>query len=79
MPDQNCRELLAQLSDYIDGELDPMLCRALEQHVDGCIDCRTVVKTLAQTVALYQSLPQADLVPDTATRLCAVLGLDAQA
>ena len=51
---QNCKQLLGNLSDYIDGELQEELCAELEQHMEGCEDCRIVVDTLKKTVELYK-------------------------
>ena len=77
MPDRDCRTLLSQLSDYIDGDLDPARGREIEQHVDGCSNCRAVVETLKETVAIYHVLPRSELSPDAAERLCNALGLSA--
>jgi anti-sigma factor RsiW len=49
-----CEHLLGILSEYIDGELQAELCTALEQHMQGCNNCRIVVNTLRKTVELYQ-------------------------
>lgn len=50
-----CKELLAQLGEYIDGELDDCLCEALEEHLDGCDPCRVVVDNLRGTVQIYKN------------------------
>ena len=34
-----CREVLAELSSYLDGELAPWRARQLEEHVQGCDWC----------------------------------------
>ncbi len=52
---ENCRHLLASLSDYIDGTLTDELCLEIERHLDGCEDCRIVVDTLRKTVYLYHA------------------------
>ncbi|HSV86886.1 MAG TPA: anti-sigma factor [Levilinea sp.] len=52
---QSCRELLALLSDYIDGELREDLCAEIEWHMADCTNCRIVVDTLQKTVNLYHS------------------------
>lgn len=49
-----CRDLLAQISDYIDGELEERLCTELERHLADCQDCRVLVDTTQKTVALYR-------------------------
>ena len=48
-----CRTLLGYLSDYVDGDLSEELCRAIEDHVAECQDCRIVVDTLRKTISLY--------------------------
>ncbi len=73
--EQSCSELLDFLSDYVDGELDPRLCEQIEQHMDGCTNCQTVVRTLEGTIALYHALPEHQLSAGAADRLCAALGL----
>lgn len=49
-----CRDLLAQIGDYIDGELDPGLCQELERHMAGCVNCRLVLDTTRMTVSLFR-------------------------
>lgn len=52
----DCRNILAQLNDYLDGELAESLCRELEHHLAECPDCRTVFDTLSRTMYIYRSL-----------------------
>ncbi|NTU84531.1 MAG: hypothetical protein HGA45_35075 [Chloroflexales bacterium] len=54
-----CRELAAQLNDYIDGELPTDICAELETHMAGCPDCRVVLDTLGQTVRILRTLDEA--------------------
>lgn len=37
----DCRELLAKLYAYLDGELDGGLCGELREHMDRCSPCRS--------------------------------------
>ena len=53
-PTPQCKHLLGNLSEYIDGELQAELCAELEQHLQGCEDCRVVVDTLRKTIELYR-------------------------
>jgi predicted anti-sigma-YlaC factor YlaD len=55
----------------VDGELAEELCRALEQHLGGCEDCRVVLDSLTRTVALYRGLSAIPLPlpPDVEERL----------
>lgn len=48
-----CNEVIRELSNYIDGELDPSLREALERHLEHCDDCRIVVNTAHKTVELF--------------------------
>ena len=75
MTHDTCEDLLGQLSDYIDGDLDPELCHALETHMAGCENCRTVVDTLSETVHLYRALPPATVSATLSARLRTALGL----
>ncbi len=73
---RTCQELKAQLSDYIDGELDAGLCAELERHLAGCDNCRIVVDTLRKTILLYRDYGAASMPTGAHERLIHVLGLD---
>jgi hypothetical protein len=51
-----CKKLLLQISDYIDGSLHPDEQAAVEEHLSQCLQCRTFVNTLKTTISLCQSL-----------------------
>ena len=77
MANETCRNLLSQLSDYIDGELEEALCAEIEHHMAGCPDCRAVVNTLEKTVELYHTTASRSQVPEEVqARLYKVLKLD---
>ena len=76
MVHENCQHLLADLSDYIDGEATDAMCAEIERHLAGCADCRAVVDTLRKTIYLYHTLPQPALPESTRTRLIAALTFD---
>ena len=59
-----CDQLLGSLSEYIDGELQVELCAELEQHLEGCENCRIVVNTLRKTVELYHQYAEPGDLPD---------------
>ena len=48
-----CKEVLQQLSEYLDGELEAGLVQSLEQHLAGCHDCRIIVDTTRKTVEIF--------------------------
>lgn len=74
---EQCRKLLASLSDYVDGDLEEMICADIEQHMAGCENCRIVVDTLRKTVSLYQVTAEEPCLPtDVRQRLLRRLDLD---
>ena len=75
---KNCRQLLGSLSEYVDGELGEELCGVLEQHLEGCEDCRIVVDTLRKTVYLcHESAQQDENIPsDIRERLFKSLNIE---
>ena len=70
-----CRELLKDLSDYVDGDLDETLCIEIEHHMAECDNCRVVVDTLRKTVLLYHALPPEPMPWEVETRLLKCLEL----
>jgi anti-sigma factor (TIGR02949 family) len=72
-----CKNLLGELSDYIDGELRAELCAEIEKHLQTCENCRIVVNTLRKTVELYEQTCLMDELPQsTRERLYTRLNLD---
>jgi anti-sigma factor RsiW len=48
----NCRTILADISAYLDGELESTACQAIEQHCQECAGCATLVSGLRKTLGL---------------------------
>jgi anti-sigma factor (TIGR02949 family) len=61
---ENCRELLSSLSDYVDGSLGEELCTELERHLSSCENCQIVVDTLKKTIYLYKVTTTSTELPD---------------
>ena len=49
----NCKGLVRELSEYLDGNLDPTLAQELARHLEHCEDCRLVVDTTRKTIEIY--------------------------
>ncbi|MGA9779478.1 MAG: anti-sigma factor family protein [Limisphaerales bacterium] len=49
-----CEELLAKLNEYVDGTIDPAICKDFEQHMAGCNPCQVVVDNIRKTITLYK-------------------------
>jgi RNA polymerase sigma-70 factor (ECF subfamily) len=47
---QRCKAMFAELSDYLDEQLDDSLCEELERHMESCGPCQAFVATLEATI-----------------------------
>jgi RNA polymerase sigma-70 factor (ECF subfamily) len=47
----NCKAMFAELSEYLDEQLDDSMCARLEKHMDGCEPCQAFLSTLEATVS----------------------------
>lgn len=75
--DLSCKQLLASISDYVEGDIGPELCQEIERHIAGCEHCRVVVDTLNKTITLYHASAHESEIPNEARdRLYQVLKLD---
>jgi predicted anti-sigma-YlaC factor YlaD len=72
----SCREHLGELSDYLEGDLNPEICAEIERHLAECGDCRIVVDTLRKTIMLYRTYGHEEVPADAKARLVAVLALE---
>lgn len=45
-----CKALFAELSNYLDEQLDDSLCHELEQHLEGCSPCKAFLASLQATI-----------------------------
>ena len=73
---ETCRHLKSLLPDYINGELEAVLCAELERHISGCDNCRIIVDTLRKTVTLYREYGRAEVPGEVHERLVRVLKFD---
>jgi anti-sigma factor RsiW len=49
-----CADLLRMLNDYVDGDIDPGICKEFEKHLAGCNPCKIVVDNVRKTITLYR-------------------------
>jgi len=57
----DCRTILANISAYLDGELETTACVAIEQHCRRCTSCAALVSGLRETVGLCRDAASATL------------------
>jgi anti-sigma factor RsiW len=48
-----CEEVWREVSNYLDGEVDPTMRAAIEEHVRGCQRCAAVVDGTRNVIQLY--------------------------
>jgi RNA polymerase sigma-70 factor, ECF subfamily len=54
---RTCKQMFAELSDYLDEELDDALCEELEKHMEGCAPCRTFLSSLEKSIEQCRTAP----------------------
>ena len=59
-----CREVRAQMSDYLDDELDRSAVAVVERHVRWCPNCRHMLTNLRRTVGGLRDLAGDDPAPE---------------
>ncbi len=64
-----CKAMFAELSNYLDEELDDSLCEELEKHLEGCGPCKVFLATLEATIAQCRALPDECPTGKKVTRL----------
>lgn len=68
-----CKELLAALGDYLDGELDPEMHDTFRRHLSCCEPCEVVIDNLRKTITVYRCGQQVELPPELHDHLRNVL------
>jgi RNA polymerase sigma-70 factor, ECF subfamily len=67
--ERRCKELFAELSDYLDDELDDSLCAELEKHMDGCEPCKAFLSSLELSIQQCRTSPNESPDPHAAAKL----------
>jgi anti-sigma factor RsiW len=65
----NCKGLIAELTEYLDGAMEPSIRAELEQHLMKCQNCRVVVNTTRKTIEIFCNAEPAPLPEDVRGRL----------
>ena len=53
-----CKAMFAELSDYLDEQLDDSLCEELERHLEGCEPCQVFLESLKATIEECRGFPE---------------------
>ncbi len=52
-----CKAMFAELSNYLDEQLDDSLCEELERHLGGCEPCKVFLSSLEATIQQCRTSP----------------------
>jgi RNA polymerase sigma-70 factor (ECF subfamily) len=66
---RRCKEMFAELSNYLDDELDDSLCEELEKHMDGCEPCKAFLSSLEKSIQQCRRASNESPDPRVAARL----------
>ena len=69
----NCKGVIRELSNYIDGDLDPGLRTELERHLNHCEDCTMIVDQTKKSIEILCDSKPVELPSDVRSRLHAAL------
>jgi anti-sigma factor RsiW len=69
----NCKGVVHEISNYIDGELDAATKQELQRHLTDCKECMLVVNQTKMTVELFCDSQPVELPQDVHSRLHAAL------
>ena len=70
-PDE-CRELFGNLSEYLDGRLEPLTCEQMRSHIEACPSCVAFLRDLRSAIDRCRAL-EIPCDPAVAPRLRAIL------
>ena len=65
----NCKAVIREVSDYIDGELSLSARQELERHLEDCEHCKMVVDQTRVTVDVFCDSQPVELPADVKSRL----------
>ena len=51
-PSEECKQVFAALSEFLDLELSPASCEELAAHLEGCPSCIQFLETLRKSISL---------------------------
>ena len=64
-----CREVIRELSNYLDGELNAALRQHFEVHLKDCEECAVVVSQTKITIEIFGQAQIVELPPDVRSRI----------
>jgi anti-sigma factor RsiW len=65
----NCKGVIREISNYIDGDLDLAVKQELERHLEHCEDCTMIVDQTRKSIEILCDSRPVSLPPDVKERL----------
>lgn len=65
----NCKGVIRELSNYIDGELEPAIKEELERHLQHCEDCAMILDQTKKSIEILCDSEPIPLPADLHDRL----------
>lgn len=69
----NCKGVIHELSNYLDGDLDPGLKTELERHLEHCEDCTMIVDQTKKSIEILCDSRPVELPSEVRSRLHSAL------
>jgi anti-sigma factor RsiW len=69
----HCGEVLADLSDHLDGRLGFDRAARIDEHLAGCAECGRLLGEVTAAVRALRQLPDEPLPPEVEERLAEAL------
>ena len=68
-----CKDFLAELSDYLDEQIDAELRAKLERHITECPNCWVIADTTRKTIRIYKGMEPYPIPSEVESRLMTAL------
>ena len=68
-----CKDVIREISEYLDGQLDATMLAELERHLGHCEDCKLIVDTTRKTIEVFCNSQPAPLDSSVRQRLHSAL------
>jgi anti-sigma factor RsiW len=65
----NCKGVVRESSNYIDGELESAVKQEIERHLEHCEDCLMIINQTRMTVDIFCDSKPVELPKEVRTRL----------
>lgn len=65
----NCKGVIREISDYIDGDIEAAVKQEIERHLAHCEDCAMVVDQTKKTIEIFCDSQPVALPDDVRSRL----------